>query len=243
MNDPDRLLLDSGAGSLERALLDAWNEDRPTREARAKTLAALGLASGVVTGAAATASVAPKAMVAGSAALLKWIGLAVFVLGIAAVVVAKTRSDSDAKIPAPIAPTVTVTPPHVEVAPSPTPSSSTVLDLDSNPSTPAPALTGPSHASPHVSRAADPDISPQLALIDGARAALASGDAARANALASRYESQFPNGAFSQEAEVLRIEAMLAQGDRDGATRAGTRFLQSHPSSPHAAHVRELLSL
>lgn len=242
MNDPDRLLLDAGAGSLERALLDAWNEDRPSPEARTKTLAALGLASGFVAGAAATASVAPKAMVAGSAALLKWIGLAVFAIGIAAVVVAKSRSDSDVKIPAPIAPPVTAVTPHVDVAPTPAPSSSAVLDLDSNPATPAPALTGPSHAS-HVSRATEPDLSPQIALIDGARAALAAGDGARANALASRYEAQFPNGAFSQEAEVLRIEAMLAQGDRDGATRAGMRFLQSHPSSPHAAHVRELLSL
>ena len=241
MNDPDRLLLDAGAGSLERALLEAWNEDRPSPEARAKTLAALGLASGVVAGAAATASVAPKAMVAGSAALLKWIGLAVLLLGVAAVVVAKSRNDSDAQIPAPIAPAVTAVAPHADVAPTPAPSSSAVLDFDSLPPTPAPSSATPPHAK-HVAPAADPDLSPQIALLDGARAALAAGDGARAKALASRYELQFPNGAFSQEAEVLRIEAMLAQGDRDGATRAGARFLQSHPSSPHAAHVRELLS-
>ena len=242
MIDPDRLLLDAGAGSLERTLLDAWNEDRPTPEARAKTLAALGLASGVTAGAAATASVAPKAMVAGSAALLKWIGLAVFLLGIAAVVVAKSRSESDAKIPAPIVPVVTAaTPRHVDVVPTPAPSSTAVLDVDSLPSAAPSSVTPPrSRRAPQV---ADPDLSPQIALLDRARAALASGDGAHAKLLASRYESEFPNGAFSQEAEVLRIEAMLAEGDRDSATQAGTRFLQAHPSSPHAPHVRELLSL
>ncbi|MGH7329189.1 MAG: hypothetical protein ACREJX_12635, partial [Polyangiaceae bacterium] len=133
MSDPDRLLLDAGAGSLERTLLDAWNEDRPTPEARAKTLAALGLASGVALGTAATASVAPKAMVAGTAALLKWIGLAILALGVAALVVAKgvakSQSDSDAKIPAPMI-TVTASP-HLDIAPTATaaPSSSAVLDL------------------------------------------------------------------------------------------------------------------
>ena len=79
--------------------------------------------------------------------------------------------------------------------------------------------------------------------MDGARSALASGDPAKAKSLAERYESQFPHGTFSQEAEVVRIEALLAGGEHDEATAAGKRFLQAHPTSPHAAHVREILAL
>ncbi|MGH7284739.1 MAG: hypothetical protein ACRELY_24705, partial [Polyangiaceae bacterium] len=211
MNDPERLLLDAGAGSFERSLLEAWNEDRPAPEARARTLAALGFVSGAAAaGGAASASIGPNATVTGSAALLKWIGVGIFALGLAAIVVATSQSDSSGKTAARI---VTATPHHLDVAPAPAPSSPPRLDLDSNPKTPAPTPFRPPHA-PRVTTAAGPDLSPQIALLDRARADLASGDAARANSLAAQYESEFPNGAFSQEAEVLRIEALLAQGDR-----------------------------
>ena len=81
----------------------------------------------------------------------------------------------------------------------------------------------------------------EIAKLDQARAALTDGDAARTQQLVNDYEARFPEGSFLEEAEVLRIEALLQQADRAGATRVGTRFLGAHPTSPHAARVRTLL--
>jgi outer membrane protein assembly factor BamD (BamD/ComL family) len=55
------------------------------------------------------------------------------------------------------------------------------------------------------------------------------------------YEARFPGGSLAQEATVLRIEALASQGDRQGASALGDRFVAEHPTSPYAARVRQLL--
>jgi len=51
----------------------------------------------------------------------------------------------------------------------------------------------------------------------------------------------YPGGALGEEVEILRLRALLADGDARGAREAGESFLGRHPASPLAARVRSLL--
>jgi outer membrane protein assembly factor BamD (BamD/ComL family) len=63
----------------------------------------------------------------------------------------------------------------------------------------------------------------------------------RRSRLVDAYEAEYPGGAFTQEAEVVRVDALVREGNRAEAERAGKRFLSAYPKSPHAARVRTLL--
>jgi outer membrane protein assembly factor BamD (BamD/ComL family) len=59
--------------------------------------------------------------------------------------------------------------------------------------------------------------------------------------LVDEYDAQFPDGMLSQEATVLRVEALVKEGDRSAAVGVGQRFLAAHPTSPHALRVKQLI--
>jgi outer membrane protein assembly factor BamD (BamD/ComL family) len=82
----------------------------------------------------------------------------------------------------------------------------------------------------------------ELAPLERARADLRSGRPVDALFSIDLYERNFSPGTFDQEAVVLRIEALLQAGERTKAASIGSQFLASHPTSPHAARVRTLLS-
>jgi hypothetical protein len=105
---------------------------------------------------------------------------------------------------------------------------------------PARSVVAPRHA-PSAARAPDPTLGDEVTALDRARRAMTDGDAAGALRRLDDYEARFAHGALFEEAEVLRIEALLAEGDRGTASRVANRFLAAHPSSPHAARVRALL--
>jgi hypothetical protein len=56
-----------------------------------------------------------------------------------------------------------------------------------------------------------------------------------------QYDDNFSERRLGPEAEVLRIEALLAQGRRPAAEVLARRFLATHPKSPLAQRVRSLL--
>lgn len=91
-------------------------------------------------------------------------------------------------------------------------------------------------SAPPPSRLAD-----ELATLEGVRAALAAGDAARAVALLDAYEHSFPRGELSPEATVLRIQALLRSHDREAAQRVARRFVEEFPTSTHVSDLRRLL--
>ena len=84
-------------------------------------------------------------------------------------------------------------------------------------------------------------LTQQVAAVDRARSALDSGDAARARHLVDVYEAEYPTGAFLQEAEVVRIDALVREGNHTEADRVGKRFLAAYPNSPHAVRVEARL--
>jgi len=81
----------------------------------------------------------------------------------------------------------------------------------------------------------------ELAKVDGARDALLRGEPAAALRMLEQYNAEFPGGALRTEAQVLRIEALAARGDRAQVARLGGAFLAQQPNGAYARRVRALM--
>jgi hypothetical protein len=241
MDEHERLLGETNDG-LERALLEAGREDRASPEARRRTLAALGLAEP-------GPGVAVQAKSRWSAAWVKVAGLAAFALGAAAIALGVGRT---AIVGAPHPP-----PPSAREEPTPAPTASVTEAAPLAPPTappPPPPPSGP-HARPGsgVPIARVPSTTPQpsgpsggtlaeeIATIDRARRALYDHDVHEALRALDEHDRRFPRGPLGPEASVLRVEALLAAGDRPAAEALGARLLAESPSGPLADRVRALL--
>ncbi len=232
--DPERLGAD--CSQFEAEILRAGREDAMTEKSGRAILVALGVASPV----AASSAVA----VGGKLALLKGVFIAA---GIGAAGTLAYWGGSElmqASTPAPAA-----APPAVVATPAAAPAKIEAIDVGDLPKTdtseaaasakepePArrPAVTAP--ASTKL------DTLPlELEAIDNARKALAQGNPALASRLLDRYSARFPKPRLGAEATVLRIETLIARGDRGAASRYGKAFLQNNPKSPYARRVRSLI--
>jgi len=89
-------------------------------------------------------------------------------------------------------------------------------------------------------RGRDADLREEIALLDAARTALASGSPHKAMGFLGQYARRYPNGTFVPEALALRIEALTDAGDRASAHALARGFLKAHPSSPLAERVERL---
>jgi len=74
-------------------------------------------------------------------------------------------------------------------------------------------------------------------LIGSGQRALRS-DPRAALALAQRHAALHPEGALSQERELLRFDALVALGERAAAHVQAKRFLQRYPRSSHSLRLR-----
>lgn len=79
----------------------------------------------------------------------------------------------------------------------------------------------------------------EVALLRAARSALHD-DPSRALALTRTHEARFPDGAFTEEREVIAIGALDALGREEAARRRAEAFTRRWPSSAHHARLREL---
>jgi len=102
---------------------------------------------------------------------------------------------------------------------------------------PAASITRPA---PGSAPAGD-DFRDELALVERVRKQLSSGDDEACLRSIDQYSRRFHDGAFVQEVEVMRVEALAASGDRERARAFGGKFLSEHPTSPYAGRVRSVL--
>ncbi len=84
----------------------------------------------------------------------------------------------------------------------------------------------------------EPTLEQEIMLMTEARAALGSGDAARAIRLFERHAKIFPHGEFAMEREVSWITALCVLARTSMAQDRAQKFLPRYPNSPHAAKVR-----
>jgi hypothetical protein len=85
-------------------------------------------------------------------------------------------------------------------------------------------------------------LSKEVKSVDGARAALAAGNAIQTLRLLDEYERRFPARGFAPEALYLRMEALSVLGRPAEARAAAGRLLVSYPNSPQSARARVVLS-
>ncbi len=253
----------------ERRLLEASRGERPHPAARARTLLALGIgapagggppsghggdaAPGVTgpTGAAraigAPAKISPiKLLVLGAGALA--LGAAI-VAGIsrergtadhpqaeaAAQVSARATS-----IAAPAVPPV----PATEAGEAETSKGAPSLAPPPVPPKPARAahrITRPVRGARAGTPSLEPSLAEEVAALDRARERLAEGDAAAALRSLDDYRARFAHGRLAAEEIVLRVQALLARGDRAAAAAVEGAFSRAQPESPYVARLRALV--
>ena len=111
------------------------------------------------------------------------------------------------------------------------------------PSAPVP----PSGAAQPSARGASPAQSggaflDDLALVERIRTQLSRGETDACLRSIDEYYARHRDGAFTQEVDVMRIEALATSGKRDAARAAGGRFLSQYPTSPYVDRVRSVLA-
>jgi hypothetical protein len=224
-------------------LLDAGRSEEPANIAsgRKRTLAALGLGSGMIV----SQTTALAAVRAGAlASYLK--GFAVCAVGGALATAAATAISHHNGVTvqsAPVYETVRaveiVDPPPVETARAEATAPAAPAVTAAQAMTKAPSAPAKSAAKGVTL----PPLADELRAIDGARAALASGDAALCLRQLDHYDHDFPNARLRTEATVLRIRALVKHGDRAAAVRLAEAFSASHPQSPYRRAVRSAVGL
>ncbi|MDB4933294.1 MAG: hypothetical protein JWP87_266 [Labilithrix sp.] len=265
MSDPKRLAAGDGLGA---SLLASARGDAPRSAARARTAAALGLAVGVGAGAVG-ASIAPKAIGAGTsagkAATALWLKLlaagavTAAVAGGVVVVQPQLAGDhADATLrertrptatssPVVTAPVVTpppaevVTPPPAATSEAPAPVAAPVALMA--PATAMPAAPAPTPTATTLTAPTESPLARELRSLDDARSALGRGDATGALAHLDRHDRAFPSGPLRTEASILRIDALLARGgsaDRAAAQGLARDLLAREPAGPHAQRMRTI---
>jgi hypothetical protein len=238
--DPERLRA-VGATDLERRLLEAAANERPSPELTRKMLLGLGLPGGIagtaaIGGTVQAAAVTKPAAAATTAAAGKTIAAWIAAGVMAAVVAGGVIGGWLAARPAAAVPAPTVAAPvavpaapakHAPVAPAERPLA-TLAPADARVRTHAAA----------GGRGAD--LRGEIALIDAARTAVRTGAPDEALALLRRYGAAYPAGTFRPEAAVLRIEALDANGEHARARALAREFVARNPESPLAGRVSRL---
>lgn len=140
------------------------------------------------------------------------------------------------------APEVPATPPASIATPPPLPAATAALDPAP---TAAPVHTG--SASFDAPEAKPGTLSPPSTLgeetqaLDGARHALAVGQAREALGALDAYRAKWPKGALRAEAALLRVDALLRSGNRPAAEREAHALISAAPASRYATRARALL--
>jgi len=107
---------------------------------------------------------------------------------------------------------------------------------------PPPAPAAPRAEVPAAARReSEGRLGRDLSRIDETRRALRTGDPARALAQLDGYERARETSFFDREAMLLRIEALIQQGQREHASDLANDYFRRFPDDVHAPRLRALL--
>lgn len=84
------------------------------------------------------------------------------------------------------------------------------------------------------------DLREEIRLLDLARNAVKSHQSEEALVSLNAYGTRFSDGAFKQEASVLRMQALAQQGDMGRASSMAKRFVESNPNSPYVSRAARI---
>jgi hypothetical protein len=238
-------------GELGKALLSAGRDEWPSDEALSRTLAAIGAGAAVVTatggaiaaaGASAGTAAKGSAVVVSFASVAKWLGMG----ALGGVVVAGVAHEITPASHAPLEPKTTVTAPAPKAlgesndrAPALKPQLEPIPVVAE--AEPPKVVARPSDVTHREAAERGVPLAAEVALVDRARAALASGSASRALEELRTYESAFPEPRLLPEVLFLRMEAHLAAGNAARARETAEQSVRLFPRSPHAARAREVI--
>jgi hypothetical protein len=225
---------EEGATAYEISLLEASQREHAPPKARMRTVKALGLAAALTTVATTTTAggTTAAATKAGLGVLTKI--LVISLLG-GEVVAGSLAVREWRQIPAPSNPAVSPkTTESAAVLPS-----KTLLQ---------PSTSGAIASSVHVEPAArgvpststDDRLSREVTALELARSALNTHNPNAALGLLDRYRAQFPVRALASEETVLRVQALLATGDRIGAQSEAAAYSAEYPDGPYTRWLKEL---
>jgi hypothetical protein len=107
---------------------------------------------------------------------------------------------------------------------------SAAAESSGKPAERAPASAPPSATSGQLGR--------EVMQMDRARAAFASGDAARSVAELDAFERLAQTGVLDREARVLRIDALRQLGRNAEARELARRYVRLYPNDAHAQRLR-----
>jgi len=184
---------------------------------------------------------------AGGSAIVKLLGLALVVGGVAAGVVLTRPAEDDGGHD--IAPVAVKAPEADEAvrAPEPTLPSTEPAPAQPPPSgTPTPSAAPRRSVQPTTSGTPPSDRKPasplreEMELMSRGQRALQSGDAAAALRAFDEHRTRFPSGALAAEREVKRLVALCSLGRGAEARAEAERFARRHAGSPLADHARKI---
>jgi len=260
MNEPKRWL-DDGASEVIGRLLRAASDERPSATAVERAVAGVAVGAGVTAAAVGSASASMVAAAKGaplaSGIFLKWTLLASLVtLGAGGLVTSLSSPGPDSMATPASLPSGKADAPPSNARTAVPPEQPVVQDTGGAQNIALSAQRGPGGEGPRPSGSAKEPTTPveetavvdvellarETELVDRARAELAAGQAGPALAILDEYQAQFPRPRYAPEALYLRMEALLAQGNRQAAKQLAKRLASSYPQSPHAARAEALLS-
>jgi hypothetical protein len=224
--DPERLKA-SNATKLERRLLVAAGDERPSPEMATRMRQAIGLSTS-------GASAGTVALATTKATGLAWVSAGIVAAAIAGGAVGiwtSYRRAATANLATAAAPAQCAT--------------SSSVDTTSPPVETPIALRHERHAGnaaanrTHVVAATSPraDLRDEIALVDEVRTALKDRSPRQALALLRRYAASYPDGTFAPETEALRVEALDESGQHRLAQSLARDFVNRHPDSPLAERI------
>lgn len=233
---------EEGATATELSLLEVSRREHAPARARERALQALGITAVLSTVATTTTTAAATN---GGALLLKFLGISALggglVVGGLAVhrtLRAPASGAVSQAISKPSANLKARAPQVVAEAPAQVPSAA-ILGAPSS----APSSATASNVAPRSARveAGSGGLSREVAALELAHRALAAHNPNSALHLLDSYRAEFPHGALGSEASVLRVQALLASGNRAAAQALADSYSSRHPDSPYARRIQDIL--